>query len=155
MLLLEHYRIELKGRKAVVLGRSNLVGKPMGLMLLKEHATVTYCHSRTVDLGAELRQADILVAAAGRAGIVTAEMVKPGAVVIDVGTNFVPLLDDAGMPVIDDQGQPKLKLAGDVDYAAVEQVAGYISPVPGGVGPMTIASVLSNVLALYRLRLQG
>lgn len=151
MLLLNHYGIELKGKRATVLGRSNLVGKPMGLMLLAKHATVTYCHSRTADLVAECSRADVLIAAAGRAGIITAKHVKPGAVVVDVGTNFIPAVDEDGQPILNGDGQQKLKLVGDVDFAAVEPIAGYISPVPGGVGPMTIASVLANTLTLYRL----
>lgn len=151
MLLLDHYGIGLKGKRVTVLGRSNLVGKPMGLMLLSRHATVTYCHSRTIDLVAECSRADVLIAAAGRAGIITAKHVKPGAVVVDVGTNFIPAVDENGQAVLDEQGQQKQKLVGDVDFAAVEPIAGHISPVPGGVGPMTIASVLANTLILYRL----
>ncbi|CAN5706881.1 bifunctional methylenetetrahydrofolate dehydrogenase/methenyltetrahydrofolate cyclohydrolase FolD [soil metagenome] len=118
----------LKGKHAVVIGRSNTVGKPMALLLLQAHATVTICHSATADLGAHTRLADIVVAAVGRRNTLTADMVKPGAIVIDVGTNR----NDAG------------KLVGDVDFAAVKEVAGWISPVPGGVGPMTIAMLLVN-----------
>jgi len=149
--LLDAYGIDVKGMNVTVLGRSNLVGKPLGLMLLQRHGTVTYCHTRTRDLAGECRRADLLIAAAGRAGIVTADMVKPGAVVVDVGTNFVPKVDDAGQPVVDEQGNPQQRLAGDVDFAQVEPVAGWISPVPGGVGPMTIASVLSNAVTLFKL----
>jgi methylenetetrahydrofolate dehydrogenase (NADP+)/methenyltetrahydrofolate cyclohydrolase len=137
MHLLERAGIAMDGRHAVVVGRSVIVGKPMALMLMQRGATVTICHSRTPDLGAETRRADILVAAAGRARLVTAAMVKPGAAVIDVGINR---LADG-------------KLAGDVDFDAVRAVAGWITPVPGGVGPMTVAMLLSNtVLAAERAK---
>jgi len=131
MKMLEHIGFSLKGKHAVVIGRSNIVGKPMALMLLQEHATVTICHSATPDLKAHTLQADVIVAAVGKRNILTADMVKPGAVVIDVGMNR----DDAG------------KLCGDVDYEGVKQVASYITPVPGGVGPMTITMLLVNTLA--------
>ena len=121
---------DLRGRHAVVIGRSNIVGKPMALMLLAANATVTICHSGTADLAAQTRQADVVVAAVGRRKVLTADMVKPGAVVIDVGMNR------------DDQG----KLCGDVDFDAVREVAGWITPVPGGVGPMTITMLLANTL---------
>ncbi len=120
----------LKGKHAVVIGRSNIVGKPMALMLLAANATVTVCHSGTADLGAMTRQADVIVAAVGKRNVLTADMVKPGAVVIDVGMNR------------NDEG----KLCGDVDFDGVKQVAGWITPVPGGVGPMTIAMLLVNTL---------
>ncbi len=121
---------DLKGKHAVVIGRSNIVGKPMAMMLLAANATVTICHSGTPDLGALTRQADIVVAAVGKRKVLTADMIKPGAVVIDVGMNR----DDAG------------KLCGDVDFAGVQAVAGWITPVPGGVGPMTRAMLLVNTL---------
>ena len=130
MKLIESTGVSLRGKHAVVIGRSNTVGKPMALLLLQAHATVTVCHSATADLAIHTRQADIVVAAVGRRGTLTAEMVKPGAIVIDVGINR----DEAG------------KLCGDVDFAGVSAVAGWISPVPGGVGPMTIAMLLSNTL---------
>ena len=129
MKLLEAYEIPVEGKHAVVIGRSNIVGKPMAMLLLAENATVTVCHSRTKNLAEITRQADILVAAVGKAGFVTADMVKPGAVVIDVGINRV-------------DG----KLVGDVDAAQVGEVAGYLTPVPGGVGQMTIAMLLANTL---------
>jgi methylenetetrahydrofolate dehydrogenase (NADP+)/methenyltetrahydrofolate cyclohydrolase len=122
--------IELKGKEAVVLGRSNIVGKPMAMLLMQASATVTICHSQTRDLLFHTRRADILVAALGRARFVTAEMVKPGAVVIDVGINRLP------------DG----KLCGDVDFGPVSEVASAITPVPGGVGPMTITMLLANTL---------
>jgi methylenetetrahydrofolate dehydrogenase (NADP+)/methenyltetrahydrofolate cyclohydrolase len=130
MKMLEHEGIAVEGKHAVVVGRSNIVGKPMALMLLNAGATVTVCHSKTKDLGAMTRQADILVAAVGKARMIGADMVKPGAVVIDVGINRLP------------DG----KLAGDVDYAPVAKVAAHITPVPGGVGPMTIAMLLGNTI---------
>ena len=131
MKMLEHIGYSLKGKHAVVIGRSNIVGKPMALMLLQEHATVTVCHSATPDLKAHTLQADVIVAAVGKRNILTADMVKSRAVVIDVGMNR----DDAG------------KLCGDVDYEGVKQVASHITPVPGGVGPMTITMLLVNTLA--------
>ncbi|MBX3181850.1 MAG: bifunctional methylenetetrahydrofolate dehydrogenase/methenyltetrahydrofolate cyclohydrolase FolD [Polyangiaceae bacterium] len=130
MRLLREARVDLAGKRAVVLGRSNIVGKPMAALLLREHATVTVAHSRTQGLPELCREADVLVAAVGRAKLVKASWVKPGAVVIDVGMNR------------DEQG----KLCGDVDYAEVEPVAGAITPVPGGVGPMTIAMLMQNTL---------
>jgi methylenetetrahydrofolate dehydrogenase (NADP+)/methenyltetrahydrofolate cyclohydrolase len=128
--LLQYYGIPIKGKHCVVIGRSNIVGKPMALLMLRRDATVTICHSKTRELSALTRQADVLVAAIGRAKFVTAEMVKPGACVIDVGINR--LADGS--------------LAGDVDYAAVKEVAGLITPVPGGVGPMTVAMLIANTV---------
>jgi methylenetetrahydrofolate dehydrogenase (NADP+)/methenyltetrahydrofolate cyclohydrolase len=130
MKLIESTGIDLRGKHAVVIGRSNTVGKPMALMLLGADATVTVCHSKTPDLAAHTLSADVVVAAVGRANTLTGAMVKPGAVVIDVGTNRTA----AG------------KLCGDVDFASVAEVAGWVSPVPGGVGPMTIAMLLSNTV---------
>jgi methylenetetrahydrofolate dehydrogenase (NADP+) / methenyltetrahydrofolate cyclohydrolase len=129
--LIEHAGVQVAGRHAVVLGRSNIVGKPVAMLLLQRDATVTICHSKTPRLETITKQADILVAAVGRAKLVTAGMVKPGACVIDVGVNRLP------------DG----KLAGDVDFEAVKQVAGSITPVPGGVGPMTIAMLLENCIS--------
>ena len=131
MELLREYGISANGKHCVVLGRSNIVGKPMTLLLLRDNGTVTVCHSRTPDLKEQCLQADILVSAVGKVNLVTADMVKEGAVVIDVAMNR----NDAG------------KLCGDVDYAAVSQKASYITPVPGGVGPMTRAVLMRNVLA--------
>jgi methylenetetrahydrofolate dehydrogenase (NADP+) / methenyltetrahydrofolate cyclohydrolase len=130
MKMLEHEGVAIEGKHAVVVGRSTIVGKPMALMLLNAGATVTICHSKTRDLSAMTRQGDILVAAVGRARMITAQMVKPGAVVIDVGINRLP------------DG----KLAGDVAFEHVAQVASLITPVPGGVGPMTIAMLLGNTV---------
>ena len=130
MKMLDSIGYELKGKHAVVIGRSNIVGKPMALMLLQKNATVTICHSATQNLKAITLQADVIVAAVGKRNILTADMVKPGAVVLDVGMNR------------NEEG----KLCGDIDFAGVEQVAGYITPVPGGVGPMTITMLLVNTL---------
>jgi methylenetetrahydrofolate dehydrogenase (NADP+) / methenyltetrahydrofolate cyclohydrolase len=131
MRMLRHYGVELSGARAVVVGRSTIVGKPMALMLLEENATVTVCHSRTRDLPAVCREADVLIAAVGRPEMITAEYVKPGAVVIDVGIN---------------RGETG-GLVGDVDYDSVEPVASAITPVPGGVGPMTRAMLVANTVA--------
>lgn len=138
MELLAEYEIELQGKQAVVVGRSILVGKPQALMLLEKNATVTIAHSRSQDLGSITRTADILVAAAGKRGLISAEMVKPGAVVIDVGINRV-----------EENTTGKAYLVGDVDFESVGQVAKYITPVPGGVGPMTVAMLLSNTVESY------
>ena len=127
--ILKRYEIPLEGCQAVVVGRSNIVGKPMSLLLLRENATVTMCHSRTSDLAAVCRQADVLCVAVGRAAMIKGSWVKPGAVVIDFGVNFV----DGNM-------------CGDVDYAEAEQVAGMITPVPGGTGPVTNVMLMRNVL---------
>ena len=131
MRMLSHYGVELSGARAVVIGRSTIVGKPMALMLLEQNATVTVCHSRTRDLPGVCREADVLVAAVGRPGMVTAAYVKPGAVVIDVGIN---------------RG-PSGSLVGDVDFDSVAPIASAITPVPGGVGPMTRAMLLSNTVS--------
>ena len=130
MKMLESIGYDLRGKHAVVVGRSNIVGKPMALMLLQKHATVTICHSATVNLKAMTLQADVIVAAVGKQNVITADMVKPGAVVIDVGMNR----------------NAEGKLCGDVDFDGVKNVAGYITPVPGGVGPMTITMLLVNTL---------
>ncbi len=130
MKMLESIGYDLKGKHAVVIGRSNIVGKPMAMMLLQQNATVTICHSATQDLKAMTLQADVIVAAVGKRNVLTADMVKPGAVVLDVGMNR------------NDEG----KLCGDVDFAGVKEVAGYITPVPGGVGPMTITMLMVNTL---------
>ncbi|MCL2603908.1 MAG: bifunctional 5,10-methylenetetrahydrofolate dehydrogenase/5,10-methenyltetrahydrofolate cyclohydrolase [Defluviitaleaceae bacterium] len=127
--LLDRYEIDLRGKHCVVVGRSNIVGKPMGTMLLHRHATVTICHGSTVDLPSHTRQADVLISAVGKAGLITTDMVKPGAVVIDVGINRV--------------GD---KIHGDVDFEPIEKTASFITPVPGGVGPMTRAMLMKNTL---------
>jgi methylenetetrahydrofolate dehydrogenase (NADP+)/methenyltetrahydrofolate cyclohydrolase len=133
MKLIESTGIQLRGKHAVVVGRSNTVGKPMALLLLQADATVTVCHSASADMACHTRQADVLVVAVGRRHLITADMVKPGAVVIDVGMNRVPAGGTG-------------KLCGDVDFANVRSVASHITPVPGGVGPMTITMLLANTL---------
>jgi len=138
MRLIEHAGVALAGRQAVVVGRSTIVGKPLALLLLQKDATVTICHSKTAQLAAVTRQADVLVAAVGKAKLITADMVKPGACVIDVGINR---LADG-------------KLCGDVDFAAVRETAGCITPVPGGVGPMTVAMLIDNTVRAAELSLE-
>ncbi len=133
MRLIDSVGVELKGKNAVVVGRSNIVGKPVAKLLLDRHATVTIAHSRTADLGAVCRTADVLVVAVGKAGLVTGDMVKPGAIVIDVGVNR----------------RADGTLAGDVDFESAAQVAGWITPVPGGVGPMTIAMLMENTVDCF------
>ena len=130
MLLLEEYGIDPTGKECLVIGRSNIVGKPMAMLLLRKNGTVTIAHSKTMDLASKCREADILIAAVGKAKLIKADMIKPGAVVIDVGMNR------------DENG----KLCGDVDFAECEKVASYITPVPGGVGPMTRAVLMKNTL---------
>lgn len=134
--MLDRIGCDLTGKKAVVVGRSEIVGKPMAALLLSRNATVTVCHSRTRDLAAEVRAADVVVAAVGKANLITGDMIKPGAVMIDVGTNR---LADG-------------KLVGDVDFASALPVAGWITPVPGGVGPMTIAMLLRNTVEAAKLQ---
>ena len=137
MVMLREYGIALEGKNAVVIGRSELAGKPMAMLLLAENATVTICHSRTVDLASYTREADVLVAAVGRPGIVTPDMVKPGAAVVDIGINRI-----------------EKRVVGDVD-PAVAEVAGFLTPVPGGVGPMTIAMLLRNTVTAAQHRRSG
>ncbi len=156
--LLETAGVTLAGCRAVVLGRSEIVGKPMGALLLARHATVTMCHSRTADLAAVCREADVLVAAIGKPALVTAAHVKPGAVVVDVGVNRV---EDAALVARLYPGNAERQeqlarrgytLVGDVDFTAVSEVAGAITPVPGGVGPLTIAGLLQNTVTAARRR---
>jgi methylenetetrahydrofolate dehydrogenase (NADP+)/methenyltetrahydrofolate cyclohydrolase len=139
MRLLEEYNFDITGKRAVVIGRSILVGKPLALMLLEKNATVTIAHSRTQDLGAIAREADILVAAVGKRGLVTADMVRPGAIVIDVGINRIETPEGN-------------RLVGDVDFDAAKEVANWITPVPGGIGPMTVAMLLANTVQSYQHR---
>jgi len=153
--------LPIKGKHAVVVGRSNIVGKPMALMLLHENATVTICHSRTADLAAECRRADILVAAIGKAGEITADHIKHGAVVIDVGMNRITdparirhLLghDPARMAAFEKNGSA---LVGDVEPLAMQELSSAYTPVPGGVGPLTIAMLMANTVLLAEMRLAG
>jgi methylenetetrahydrofolate dehydrogenase (NADP+)/methenyltetrahydrofolate cyclohydrolase len=142
MRLLQEYQIQLKGKQAVVVGRSILVGKPLALMLLEADATVTIAHSRSQNLPDVTQNADILIAAVGRPALITASMVKPGAVVIDVGINRI----------IDYEGNSRL--VGDVDFESVQDVAEFLTPVPGGIGPMTVAMLLQNTVWSYSQRHQ-
>lgn len=137
MEMLKKYNIETCGKDCVIIGRSNIVGKPMAMLMLAANATVTVCHSKTANIKEKCKNADIIIAAVGKAGFVTADMVKDGAVVIDVGINR------------NSEG----KLCGDVDFESVSQKASYITPVPGGVGPMTIATLMKNTLAAFKLTL--
>ncbi len=140
MRLLQEYAIDPAGKHAVVIGRSILVGKPQAMMLLEANATVTIAHSKTPDLAAIARQADILIPAVGRPNLITGDMVKPGAVVVDVGINRIALPDG------------KSRLVGDVDFESVSPVAAFLAPVPGGVGPMTVATLLQNTMQSYLQR---
>jgi methylenetetrahydrofolate dehydrogenase (NADP+) / methenyltetrahydrofolate cyclohydrolase len=144
IVLLKKAGVNMNGANAVVVGRSNIVGLPVALLLMKENATVTVCHSRTRDLAAQLRQADIVVAAIGRAEMITGDMLKPGAAVIDVGTN----------QKADSTKKSGYRLVGDVDFESAKEVAGAITPVPGGVGPMTIAMLMQNTLRGAEIALQ-
>ena len=142
LMIQDHLGTNLSGLNAVVVGRSNIVGKPMASLLLRAHATVTICHSRTKDLPGVVKRADIVVAAVGRANMVTGDWIKPGAVVIDVGINRIETTVD---------GETKSKLTGDVDYESACEVAKAVTPVPGGVGPMTIVMLMANTLRAARL----
>lgn len=141
--------IEIKGKEAVVIGRSNIVGKPVALLLLHNHATVTICHSRTIDLPNVAKRADILIAAVGRPSLVTDEYVKPGSIVIDVGINRIKK-EDASEELLNwrktDFAKKGYTLIGDVDFLKVKDIAGYLTPVPGGVGPLTVAMLMKNTL---------
>ena len=156
--MLDYYGIELKGARAVVMGRSRIVGLPMALLLLHRHATVTICHSRTVDLPAVAREADILIAAIGKLGMVDATYIKPGAVVIDVGTNRVTDRESLERFFGDDPKRHAAfekngsTLIGDVNPREAAEVAGYLTPVPGGVGPLTIAMLMKNTLTAMKMR---
>ena len=140
MRLLARYAIPLEGRRVVVVGRSNTVGKPLALLMLREHATVTLAHSRTADLASEVGRADVVVAAAGRPGLIRGEWIRPEAVVVDVGINEIR----------DESVARGFRLVGDVEFAAAAERAAYITPVPGGVGPMTIATLLGNTLEAWK-----
>ena len=142
LMIQDHLGTNLSGLNAVVVGRSNIVGKPMASLLLQAHATVTVCHSRTKDLPGVVKRADIVVAAVGRANMVTGDWIKPGAVDIDVGINRIETTVD---------GETKSKLTGDVDYESACEVAKAVTPVPGGVGPMTIVMLMANTLRAARL----
>ncbi len=137
---------DLRGRECTVVGHSQIVGKPISLMLLHDFCTVTTCHIATRDLAFHTRRADVLIVAVGKPGLITAPMVKPGAMVIDVGVNRVPVLDPDGRPVLNEKAKPQHKTVGDVDFEPVSEIAGWITPVPGGVGPLTVTMLLRNVV---------
>jgi len=144
--LIKSLHLDLYGKEAVVVGHSQIVGKPIGLLLLHDYCTVCTCHIATKDLGGHTRRADLLVVAAGKPNLITKEMVKPGAIVVDIGVNRVPLVDANGQPVLNDKGKQKHKVVGDVDFEGVKEVAEWITPVPGGVGPLTVTMLLRNVI---------
>jgi len=153
MVMLDHQGIDLKGKNAVVVGRSFIVGKPLAAMMTNRHATVTLCHSRTTDLGAWIRRADIVVAAVGKPGVITADMIMPGAVLIDVGTNYLTDRREVDKYCTPDQREKfetkGYGITGDIPVEAHEK-ASFVTPVPGGVGPMTVAMLMENTLRLYR-----
>ncbi|HAE60006.1 MAG TPA: bifunctional methylenetetrahydrofolate dehydrogenase/methenyltetrahydrofolate cyclohydrolase FolD [Anaerolineae bacterium] len=151
--LLEKSGVKIEGANAVVLGRSNIVGMPAALLLIGKNATVTVCHSRTKNLPEVVRQADILIAAIGRPEMVRGDWIKPGAAIIDVGINGIPLFNEDGSPLISEKtGKPRQKLVGDVNFEEAKEVAGFITPVPGGVGPMTIAMLMRNTLRAAQIQ---
>lgn len=151
--LLKSSGVELKGKETVVVGHSEIVGKPIALILLAsqlESPTPTVCHIATRDLTFHTKRADIVIVAVGKPGLVKGDMLKEGAIVIDVGINRVPVLDENGNPVLNDKGKPKKKTVGDVEFEGAKKVCSYISPVPGGVGPLTVMMLLKNVVAALR-----
>ena len=153
--LLKSSGVELKGKEIVVVGHSEIVGKPIALMLLSSidaSPTPTVCHIATKDLKFHTKRADIVIVAAGKAGLVKADMLKTGAIVIDVGINRVPVLDEEGRPVLNEKGKPKKKTVGDVEFEGAKEVCSYISPVPGGVGPLTVTMLLRNTVECARRR---
>jgi methylenetetrahydrofolate dehydrogenase (NADP+) / methenyltetrahydrofolate cyclohydrolase len=143
--LIKSTGVELRGKEVTVVGHSQIVGKPISLMLLHDFCTVTTCHIATKDLAFHTRRADVLVVAVGKAGLIKAPMVKPGAMVIDVGVNRVPVLGPDDKQALNDKGKPAFKTVGDVDFETVKELAEWITPVPGGVGPMTVTMLLRNV----------
>jgi len=153
--IIKRENIDIKGKEAVIVGHSAIVGKPVNLLLLSslnESATTTCCHIATNDLAFHTKRADILIVAAGKAGLIKGGMIKEGAVVIDVGINRVPALDEKGEPVLNDKGKPKKKTVGDVEYEKALEKAGRITPVPGGVGPVTTAILFKNLLEACRMQ---
>ncbi len=148
----------LKGKEVVVVGHSEIVGKPLTLMLVSsqmESATPTVCHIATKDLAFHTKRADVLFVAVGKAGLIRGDMIKQGAIVIDIGINRIPMLDEAGKPVLNEKGKPKQKIVGDVDFDGAKERASQISPVPGGVGPMTTAMLIKNTVHCARLAAAG
>jgi len=150
MALLRSINVDLYGKEAVVVGHSEIVGKPIALLLMAHFCTTTVCHIATQDLAAHVGRADIVVAAAGVPGLVKGEWIKEGAIVIDVGINRVKMLDENGQPVLNKKGKPKMKTVGDVVFYVAKERAGHITPVPGGVGPMTVVMLLKNTVDAAR-----
>ena len=144
--LIKSTNVELKGKEVVMVGHSDIVGKPIALLLLNDLATVTVCHIGTRDLASHTRNADIIIVAVGKPNLITADMVKDGVMVFDVGINRIPLKDEKGNPILNDKGKPRKKIVGDVDFDKVKEKASFITPVPGGVGPMTTAMLLNHVV---------
>lgn len=156
--LLKSSGLVLKGKEVTIVGHSEIVGKPIALLLLQSQLaspTPTVCHIATRDLAFHTKRADVLIVAVGRPGLIRAEMIKPQAVVIDIGINRVPVLDQEGKPVLDEQGRLKKKTVGDVDFARAREICAYISPVPGGVGPLTVTMLLRNVVECAKLQRRG
>ena len=149
--LVKSVGVEIRGKEATIVGRSAIVGKPVSLLMLDLSATPTVCHSGTKDLSAQTRKADILIAAIGKAEMIKGDMIKPGAIVIDVGINRVKELDAQGNPVLNVNGKPKMKTVGDVEFATAKEVASYITPVPGGVGPVTVVMLLRNTVEALKI----
>lgn len=145
--LIKSTGVDLRGLECTVVGHSQIVGKPVGLLMLHDYCTVTTCHIQTRDLALHTRRADVLIVAVGKPNLIRAEMVKPGAMVIDVGVNRIPILNEDGSQAMNDKGKPAFKTVGDVDFEAVKEIAGWITPVPGGVGPMTVTMLLRNVIS--------
>jgi len=144
--------VELYGKEVTVVGHSEIVGKPVALLLLDKFCTTTVCHIATKDLAAHTRNADILLVAVGKPGLIRKDMVKPGAIVIDIGINRVPVIGPDGKPVLNEKGKPKKKTVGDCDFEAIKEIASFITPVPGGVGPMTVAMLLKNTVTAAKMQ---
>lgn len=144
--LIKSTGVEVRGKEVVIVGRSAIVGKPVALLLLDLDATPTLCHTRTKDLTFHTKRADVLVVATGKPGLIKADMIRPGAIVVDVGINRIPEYDAQGNPVLDKKGKQKMKTVGDVDFEGAKEVASYITPVPGGVGPVTTVMLLRNAV---------
>lgn len=149
--LMKSTGVDIVGKEVTIVGRSAIVGKPVALLLLGLHATPTVCHTRTKDMAFHTKRADILIVAAGKPGFIAGDLIKPGAVVIDVGINRVPEYDADGKPVLNKSGKQKKKTVGDVDFESAKEVASYITPVPGGVGPVTTVMLLKNVVEAAKL----
>ncbi len=147
--------VELYGKEVTVVGHSEIVGKPVALLLLDKFCTTTVCHIATKDLAAHTRNADILLVAVGKPGLISKDMVKPGAIVIDIGINRVPVIGPDGKPVLNEKGKPKKKTIGDCDFEAIKEIASFITPVPGGVGPMTVAMLLKNTVTAAKMQAEA